>query len=175
MLQTNEFLTIALVGEQLPTNTLQAIALVDDPATDGGISASKAYLRFFHAGLGQPPVDVVYKTTNLLFAGVGYGQVSAPPSPTNPEAGVLVDNNGYWASSPLSGPIDVFDAGEEGGGHAITSAPSLSVAGGALVTLALVGDSVLNDAGIGAAPYQLLMCVDNGATAGVLANCLVQQ
>jgi hypothetical protein len=171
---SGQFQTIALLGEEVPASTLQQFARVDDPSVDGGFSASKAYLRFVHAAPGQPPVDVSMSGgMKRLFSGVAFGQTSAPPiNPADLDGGVLVDNNGYWVTSPLSTSFNDFavrTSGEEGGVTLATA--TIDVAAGGIVTVALVGDTPTGDSGPVPTDFQIMQCADNGATPGVLANC----
>jgi hypothetical protein len=194
-LATNEFLTIALLGEQMPPqSSLQAVALVDDPDVDAGVSASKAYLRFINAAVGQPQLDVFQgvlgPTATRLFGMVGYGQAATSPvfdaavgPPVNTAAdaagidagpGVVVDRNGYWITSAIStnaNTVLTVYSSNQLDGAALAQTSQLFVAAGGIVTVALTGDVANSDAGVGLQPYQLVLCVDNGATTGLFANC----
>jgi hypothetical protein len=190
-LAANEFLTIALMGEQFPPqSSYQGVALVDDPDVDGGTSTSKAYLRFVNAAVGQPQVDVLQglassigQGTTRLFGNVAYGQVPNTPDAAVDAAaydeggpGVTVDRNGYWATSGIAANANnTFMVYPSGGldGSALAQAKQLFVAAGGIVTVALTGDVVANDAGRGVQAYQLLVCVDNGATTGLFATCTI--
>jgi hypothetical protein len=172
---TGEFETIALLGEEVPTPTLEPFARVDDPSVDGGFSASKAYLRFFHAAPGQPPVDVsINGGRKRLFLDVPFGEVSAPPiDPSDLDGGVPVDNNGYWVTAALSTQPNDLAVQTSGEGGVVLARATIDVAAGGIVTVALVGDSPTDEAGPMPTNFQIMQCVDNGATTAmtILANC----
>jgi hypothetical protein len=187
---SNGFATIAFVGRG---PMLQALPFADDttpttPAPDAG--SLKLYLRFLNAAPGFGAVDVGLDTKGTgtlkpLFNMVAFGQTSTSANST-PDAGLKVDNYGYLVTSALSHSTCTGGAGacpllsvqqssasaEGGAGGAVLASATVSAAAGAVVTIALVGDSLVADSGNGA-PTELLQCVDNGATVGLFGNCSV--
>jgi hypothetical protein len=182
------FATVALIGEALPTPTLQVVAYPDDttpppPKPDGG--SLKLYLRLLHAAPGQPPVNMGIdpngKGAKPIFDDVAYGQVSTSDAaaPMAPDATALkVDNNGYLVTSALQcgangicPKIVLRPTGALEGGLPLATG-TVTAAAGAVLSVSLVGDTVGSDAGSGGgAPLGLLECVDNAATTGLYGNC----
>jgi hypothetical protein len=126
------------------------------------------YLRFLHAApdLGAVGVNLNAKP----FFDLQFGQASSADAAT-PDASLKVDKNGYLVSGALSGAKCAFVSEIDAAGGSLATG-AVNAATGGVLTVALIGDTPPNDAGLGA-PFQLFECVDNAATTGVLGTCMV--
>jgi hypothetical protein len=163
------FATVALLGEAVPTPSLQGIALPDDPTQPVGDAGAKLYVRFLHAAPNQADIQVNLNAKPLF--DLAYGQASSSDAGA-PDATVKVDKNGYLVTSAVSeGRCAVVPAADAGAASLASGA--INAAAGAVLTVALIGDTpATDDSGIGA-PFQLFECVDNAATTGVIGTCMV--
>jgi hypothetical protein len=163
------FATVALLGEALP-KSLQGIALADDPTQPVGEAGAKLYLRFLHAAPNQGDIEV--SLNNKPDFDLPFGQTSSADAAT-PDASLKVDKNGYLVTSGATNGASVgfapVQAGD--GGAPALAQGTFYAAAGAVLTLAVVGDSPQTDGGT--APFGILECVDNAATVGVLGQCAV--
>jgi hypothetical protein len=162
------FATVALLGEAQAMSSLEAVALPDDSTQPVGEAGAKLYLRFLHAAPNQGGVEVDLNAKPLF--DLPFGETSSADAAA-PDASPKVDKNGYLVSGALSGGKVAFVPEVDAAVGSLASAP-VSAATGAVVTVALVGDTPPNDAGVGA-PFQLFECVDNAATTGVIGTCMI--
>jgi Domain of unknown function (DUF4397) len=162
------FATVALLGEVEPTASLQAMALLDDGTQPAPDSGAKLYMRFLHAAPNQPEMQVTLSAKPLF--DLAFGETSSADAAA-PDATVRVDKNGYLVSSAVSnGRCAIGPAADAASPPLATGA--INGATGGVLTVALVGDTLPNDAGTGS-PFALFECVDNAATTGVLGTCMV--
>jgi hypothetical protein len=161
------FATVALLGEALP-RSLQGIALADDPTQPVGEAGAKLYLRFLHAAPNQGDIEVTLN--NKPDFDLPFGQTSSADAATQ-DASLKVDKNGYLVTGGATNGASVgFLPAEDAAASALATG-TFYAAAGAVVTLAVVGDSPQTDGAT--APFGILKCVDNAATVGVLGQCSV--
>jgi hypothetical protein len=163
------FATVALLGEAVPNPALQGIALADDSTQPVGEAGAKLYLRFLHAAPNQGDIEVTLN--NKPDFDLPFGQTSSADAATPDAASPLkVDKNGYLVTGGLTNGGTVNFSPAEDAAAPTLAQGTIYAAAGAVVTLAVVGDSPPNDAGIGAT-FGIVECVDNAATVGVLGQC----
>jgi hypothetical protein len=179
--------TVALLGDALPTPSLQAISLLDGPATkltDGGMP--KIYLRFLHAapGLKTSTVDMLLDTVGMAptvaFSGVAFGKTGGAPgggADAGRDGGPSLQN-GYLVKDPCASSLSACPTvavlpSVGGDAAAPVAAGSFPAAAGSVITLALIGETPATDSGASAAPFQLLECVDNAGLSNTLGSCSV--
>jgi hypothetical protein len=163
------FATVALLGEAEAMSSLEAVALLDDGTQPVPDSGAKLYMRFLHAAPNQGDLQVILNAKPLF--DLAYGQTSSADAAA-PDATVKVDKNGYLVSSAVTnGKCAMAPASGDAAAPALATG-AINGAAGAVLTVALVGDTTPNDSGSGS-PFQLFECVDNAATTGVLGTCMV--
>jgi hypothetical protein len=170
-LPAGTFATIALVGDAHPVTGAPGLAIrgyLDDDRARSGV-----VIRFVHAAPSAPPVDVGAGASASAFSAwfqhVAFGAVGAALDGGAPDGAPAIDGHGYAAMSALSQATLRVRA--HGGTDDLAIAEGVSVAGGAMVTIALLdGNGLVVDGG-GASSAQLLECVDNAGTVGLLGSC----
>ena len=91
-----------------------------------------------------------------------------------PDGGPSIDSKGYWSTGALNAAaVSVLPAGIADGGALPLVTGTMTAATGAVLTLALIGESPATDAGTGTPPLQLLQCVDNAGTVGLCGSCKI--
>jgi Domain of unknown function (DUF4397) len=163
-LSANAYTTLAMVGDVSKAGSdpgLTVTAFADDSTPSSG-----ALLRFINVAPDLAAVDVGEGTLaasnfQALFAGVQFGHAGAAAT----DAGT-VDSNSFLALGALSA-VQLSAHTSTGGTSDTATASNVTVAAGAIATLALV-----NGKNGGPAP-QFLLCVDSATTAGPLAQCSI--
>ncbi|HTR51938.1 MAG TPA: DUF4397 domain-containing protein [Kofleriaceae bacterium] len=140
---------LAAIGSATP---LTLHAYVDDSSVDAG----KAKLRFVHASPGTPDVDVGTSGGALfqpLFTDIAYGNTATADS-------------GYIETDPLPG-IEISARAHGTLTDALSITPAVLPAG-AIATAFAIGE--IGDA---SAPLRVLLCDDNAAPTGLIAQCSI--
>jgi len=162
--------TFALAGEVAPSggdSRLTVVGFRDDISARSGV----VVLRFINASPALTPVDFGMGSDvfTALFRSVVFGNAGGMQQGSGDASAPIVDSNGYeivakLMNATLSARVSnaMTDAMASG-----ATTMGLSAASGSVLTLALVGGT---SAG---AQAQLLECVDNAGTAGILSNCTV--
>jgi hypothetical protein len=168
-LAAGSFSTIALIGALNPTAGapgVQLVAFLDSPA------ASLVDARFINAAYNAGSVSIGVGTILTGFASL-FSDVPFPQAGTItgqiPDA-ELPTSVSYVETNPLTNAtVSVVNPAWT---ETLLAAPGVYLADGAVVTFALVGpvDDLGADGGLS---DQLLMCVDNAGTVGLLSNCQV--
>jgi hypothetical protein len=174
-LAAGTFATIALVGDAHPIVGTPGLAIhgyVDDARVASGVA-----LRFIHAAPSTAAVDVGAESTATFkpwFQSVAFAASGAALDGGAPDGAPSIDSHGYAALKPLAqATIGIRSHDAPDGSTDLLVAGNVSVAGGAMLTLALLdGASVPSDGGP-VASTQLLACVDNAGVVGLLASCTV--
>ena len=162
-LRGGESVTVAALGLMHPpagnNNTLQLKLYVDDT----GAASGPVALRFIHASPDTPAVDAGIGSGNQFtpaFLNVGYAAVGLS---------VTSGANGYIMLGPESHAPLLTVRLRGGTDDALTFTPPSEPSFGDTVTAFLIGN--LSSA---PAPFKALVCVDNGAPTGALADCAVR-
>jgi Domain of unknown function (DUF4397) len=186
--------TFALVGATQPQGSepaLEIVGFIDDVDVPSGVA-----MRVINASADLPSVDFgVGKVFQPPFLDIPFGAASEGPDASTLEASTeastqeastpdasldgavadasppppMTDPNGYYSPETLSGAT--LTARASGSPTAAAVATNISVAPGVDLTIAVLGlGQSLVDA---SASAQLLECVDNGGTVGLLANCSI--
>jgi hypothetical protein len=161
------FATVALVGS-VGAVAAQKLSLV--AFTDDGIGGAKLSLRFINAASGAP-IDFGMGSAAAfapLFRGVAFGAANGIVDAGGADGAVKFDNNGYALLPAFSSAT--LSARKDGVTQDSVVAHGISIAAGAAVTTVLLGSSVADDAGTA---MNLLECIDNAGTAGVVGSCSV--
>jgi hypothetical protein len=168
-LRVGAFATIALAGLVAPPPAepgLTLLGFLDDEAPAGAIS-----MRLINAAPPLPEADLGTGTMGsaykALFVGVPFGGTAAPSD----AGGAPIDSNGYAALGPLS--TVTLSAHAPSATTDSVVASNVSAAAGSVLTIALLGGGSRTSPDASALPVQLLECVDNAGTTGVLGSCSV--
>jgi hypothetical protein len=181
--------TLALVGmAQSPGADsglqLQFVVLSDDPVgppssvpLDGGPVTGRFAVRFVHAAPALPPADLLGTPVDLTgtgLAGTKWSFKSVPFGHANPWKDGGTDPNSYQVVSavPPTAVVKVQLSGQDAGAPDLFPAPTVTAAGGSVLTMVLAGtQSMPADTQSMGAPVQLLGCVDNGGTTTAFSTC----
>jgi hypothetical protein len=177
------FETIALMGELYPGHgapglTVQGFVDEGVPPLEGPEGGPPPLsVRFIHAAPGQPPADLYLtqiddgvQTVTGIFNAVAYGTASTAGEVDPPLSG---DANGYVSLGPLLGAELTADGYRNGVQDVLAIGTGVNLSAAESVTVALVGDSLVPEAGTSL--IQLVACVDNAAATGASGNCTVLQ
>lgn len=164
------FNTIALVGEANPVGAgagLETVAF-EDAAGSGPAVA----VRFINAAANVPAASfgsaLAGGSVAEVFTNVQFGQAGTLDGQT-PDAGEETPAQTYASLMSPSGLTFVVSS-SSGTPAPLATANNVTIAEGAVVTLALIGPTGAIDGGIA---VQLLECVDNAGTVGLLGNCQI--
>lgn len=128
---------------------------------DASVSSGKAKLRFVHASPGTPTVDVG------LGSGTGYTNIFDDVSFSNVATNQPMNDRGYVETTAFNSPVSARVSG--------TTSDALTVhvqlATGAIATAFAIGGKT----GSHINPLRVLVCADNGAGIGLLAQCAIAQ
>jgi hypothetical protein len=138
------------------------------------LSASKVGVRFINAADGSTPVNFgigeTAATFSPIFSDVAFGQAGTISGGGSDAAATTAETyaeNDFGGSGMAT--FDVLDAANTT--DLEVTAPSVTIAAGAVTTFVFVGP--VFDPEAGAPVDELLMCVDNAGTIGVLGACRV--
>ncbi len=167
-LAANSFTTLLAVGEVSPSGgdqTFGVTAIVDDAVLVSGAASLRAVNALPDAlaqdfGLGSFTGGWLPLLTH-----VKYGEAGAQAAPDQ----AAVDSNGYLPIAPLAeATVSVRPSIAASSDTALSH--SVSVDDGSVATLIAIGGDAA-----GARRFQLLLCIDNEPSGGVLSDCRITQ
>ncbi len=169
-LARGSFTTFALLGEANPIGGAAGLEIVafEDAAGSGPAVA----VRFINAAANVPAANfgsvITEGSIDEVFTDVQFGQAGTIDGQT-PDAGEETPAETY---APLTSPSGLTFAvtSTNGSPAVLTTANNVTIAEGAVVTMALIGPTGLVDGGLG---VQLLQCIDNAGTVGPAGSCQI--